>query len=247
VIRIADIELESAWMGPPRDGGPELVLLHEGLGSVAQWRDFPARLGRPALVYSRQGYGASSPVTVPRPLSYMHDEAAQLPAILAAERVIEPILVGHSDGASIAIIAVGSGAVRARGLVLIAPHVFVEDISVASIAKARDTYDELRPKLARYHADVDGAFWGWNLAWLDPEFRTWNIEAYLPGIHVPTLVVQGSADEYGTLAQVDAIPNAERLIIDGAGHSPFRDPSVAAEIAVRIGRMAETGRANSES
>jgi len=251
VIRIADIELESAWQGPPRDGGPELVLLHEGLGSVAQWRDVPARLGRPALVYSRQGYGQSSPVAVPRPLTYMHDEAARLPAILAAERVIDPILVGHSDGASIAIIAAGSGAVRPRGLVLIAPHVFVEDISVESIAKARDAFLEpsgsLRPKLARYHADVDGAFWGWNRAWLDPGFRSWNISEYVPAIRVPILVVQGSADEYGTMAQVDAIPQADRLIVDGAGHSPFREPSVVAEIAVRIGRMAAIGRANSGS
>ena len=250
MIRIAELELESAWQGPPRDGGPELVLLHEGLGSLAQWRDVPAQLGRPALVYSRQGYGRSSPVTVPRPLTYMHDEAARLPEILAAERVVDPILVGHSDGASIAIIAAGSGAVQPRGLVLIAPHVFVEDISIESIAKARDAYPELRPKLARYHADVDGAFWGWNRAWLDPEFRRWNIEAYLPGIHAPVLVVQGSADEYGTMAQVEAIERAvpaERWIVEGAGHSPFRDPSVVAGIAVRIGRMVDTGRANKSS
>ncbi len=251
MIKLGDIELESTWVGPPRDGGPELVLLHEGLGSITQWRDVPAQLGRPALVYARQGYGRSSPVTVPRPLTYMHDEAARLPAVLAAERVNTPVLVGHSDGASIAIIATGSGAVSPRGLVLIAPHVFVEDISIESIAKARDGYPELRPKLARHHADVDGAFWGWNRAWLDPGFRAWNIESFLPAIRVPVLVVQGDADEYGTLAQVDAIqraiPQVDRLIVPGAGHSPFRDASVTSEIAVRIGRMLAAGLPNSES
>ncbi|HEX4453250.1 MAG TPA: alpha/beta hydrolase [Kofleriaceae bacterium] len=245
------MQLERKWMGPPRDGGPELVLLHEGLGSLAQWRDVPDRLGRPALVYSRQGYGQSPSVAVPRPLTYMHDEAARLPELLALEHVREPILVGHSDGASIAIIAAGSHAVNPRGLVLIAPHVFVEAISIESIAKARDAYSELRPKLARYHADVDGAFWGWNRAWLDPGFRSWNIEAFLPAITAPVLIVQGDADEYGTLAQVDAIqraiPTAEALIIRGAGHSPFRDPSVVASIARKIGRMVETGLANSNS
>jgi pimeloyl-ACP methyl ester carboxylesterase len=249
-MRVGELELESRWMGPPRDGGPELVLLHEGLGSITQWREFPAQLGRPALVYARQGYGASTPVHVPRPLTYMHDEAAVLPAILEAEHVLRPILVGHSDGASIAIIAAGSG-LATCGLVLIAPHVFVEDISVESIERARDAYPELRERLARHHADVDGAFWGWNRAWLDPEFRSWNIEQFLPGIHAPVLVVQGSDDAYGTLAQVDAImravPHAETLIVAGAGHTPFREDSVVSEIAVRIGRMAAAGLANSDS
>jgi pimeloyl-ACP methyl ester carboxylesterase len=249
-MRVGELELESRWMGPPRDGGPELVLLHEGLGSITQWREFPAQLGRPALVYARQGYGASTPVHVPRPLTYMHDEAALLPAILEAEHVTQPILVGHSDGASIAIIAAGSG-LATCGLVLIAPHVFVEDISVESIARARDAYPELRERLARHHADVDGAFWGWNRAWLDPGFRAWNIESFLPAIRVPVLVVQGDADEYGTLAQVDAIqraiPQVDRLIVPGAGHSPFRDASVTSEIAVRIGRMLAAGLPNSES
>ncbi|HEY3801652.1 MAG TPA: alpha/beta hydrolase [Kofleriaceae bacterium] len=250
-MRIGDLELESRWMGPPRDGGPELVLLHEGLGSITQWREFPAQLGRPALVYARAGYGSSTPVTVPRPLSYMHDEAALLPAILDTAHVTQPILVGHSDGASIAIIAAGSGAVVPLGLVLIAPHVFVEDVSVESIAKARDAYPELRDRLARHHADVDGAFWGWNGAWLDPGFRSWNIEPFLPGIHAPVLVVQGSADVYGTLAQVDAIvraiPHAEALIVPGAGHTPFRDESVISAIAVRIGRMAAGDFANNDN
>jgi pimeloyl-ACP methyl ester carboxylesterase len=250
-MRVGELELESCWMGPPRDGGPELVLLHEGLGSISQWREFPAQLGRPALVYARQGYGSSTPVHVPRPLTYMHDEAALLPAILEAEHVAQPILVGHSDGASIAIIATGSGRVAPLGLVLIAPHVFVEDVSVASIARARDAYPELRDRLARHHADVDGAFWGWNRAWLDPGFRSWNIEELLPGIRAPVLVVQGSDDAYGTLAQVEAIvralPHTETLIVPGAGHTPFRESSVVSAIAVRIGRMASAGLANSDN
>jgi pimeloyl-ACP methyl ester carboxylesterase len=154
----------------------------------------------------------------------MHDEARKLPP------VDDPILIGHSDGASIAIIATGEGLVRPRALVLIAPHVFVEDISVDSIAAARDSYlhGDLRARLAKYHDDVDGAFWGWNRAWLDPEFRTWNLEAYLPRITTPTLIVQGTADQYGTLAQVEAIERqlagpVETMLVEGAGHSPFRD------------------------
>jgi pimeloyl-ACP methyl ester carboxylesterase len=220
------------------------VFLHEGLGSVSAWRDVPARIadaaGCAAFVYSRRGYGKSSPVDVPRPLTYMHDEAALLPALLAEHEVHMPILVGHSDGASIAII----GAKIARALVLIAPHVFVEDCSVLSIANAADAYrtGELRAKLAKHHADVDGAFWGWNRAWLDPGFRAWNLEAYVPAIVVPVLVVQGSADEYGTLAQVDAIERGvrgsfERVIVDGAGHAPVRDPAVIDRIAAFIRRV----------
>jgi len=236
--------LETRWVGTPASRA--LVFLHEGLGSVAQWRDTPDAVahaaGLPAFVYSRQGYGHSPPVAVPRPLSYMHDEAARLPAILAAATppIRAPILVGHSDGASIAIIAAGAGHVAPRGLVLIAPHVFVEDVSIASIARAAEAYrtTDLRARLARYHADVDGAFWGWNRAWLDPGFRSWNLERYLPNIAVPTLVVQGTADEYGTMAQVDAIARqvvgpVEVMRVAGAGHAPFRsDPeAVHARIA----------------
>ena len=238
--------IEQVWIGEPAAGA--LVFLHEGLGSIAQWRDTPAEIARetglPALVYSRQGYGQSSPASVPRPLTYMHDEAARIPY------VPEPILVGHSDGASIAIIAAGEGHVRPRALVLIAPHVFVEDLSVASIAAARDAYEhgDLRARLAKYHADVDGAFWGWNRAWLDPEFRRWNLEAYLPRITVPTLIIQGRDDQYGTLAQVDAIERQlggphETLIVDGAGHAPFRDQPalVHARISDFVRRQGPSG------
>jgi pimeloyl-ACP methyl ester carboxylesterase len=232
------LTLESVWIG--ECGGTELVFLHEGLGSITQWRDTPETIanltGHAALVYARQGYGHSTPATVPRPLAYMHDEAARLPAVLAAEAVRDPILIGHSDGASIAMIA--AGVVKPRALVVIAPHVFVEDVSVTSIALAAEAYrtGDLRAKLARHHADVDGAFWGWNRAWLDPEFRRWNIEAFLPAITMPILIVQGDADEYGTLAQVEAIERqvsgrVETFIVAGAGHSPHRTHPVHARIA----------------
>ena len=249
-LAVDDVELEATWVGPARDGGAVLVFLHEGLGSITQWRDTPEAIaracGRPALVYARQGYGRSTPVAVPRPLTYMHDEAARLPAVLAAAGVADAVLIGHSDGASIAIIAAGEGRVSPRALVLIAPHVFVEDVSVASIARAADAYraGELRAKLARHHSDVDGAFWGWNGAWLDPAFRSWNLEAYLPRITAPALVVQGERDEYGTRAQVDAIARqlagpVETAMIEGAGHAPFRDApaTVHARIADYVTRV----------
>ena len=235
--------LETAWVGPPR-GGSELVFLHEGLGSITQWRDVPARIAnaaaRAAFVYARQGHGKSGPVTVPRPLTYMHDEARRLPSVLAASNIEAPILIGHSDGASIAIIAAGSG-LPVTGLVLIAPHVFVEDISIEQITAAAEAYrtTELRARLAKHHADVDGAFWGWNRAWLDPGFRAWNLEAFLSHITAPVLVVQGDADEYGTLAQVQAIVTqvggrVESLIVAGAGHAPQTEPGVCEAIAAFI-------------
>ena len=241
------IELETAWIGEP--AARALVFLHEGLGSISQWRDTPSAIAHAcnesAFVYARQGYGHSAPASVPRPLTYMHDEAARLPAILAAAGITDAILVGHSDGASIAIIA--AAAVAPRALVLIAPHVFVEDISVASIAAAADAYrtSDLRERLARHHADVDGAFWGWNRAWLDPGFRAWNLEGFLPAITVPTLIVQGTRDEYGTRAQVDAIARGVRgpveiAMIGDAGHAPFRDAANAVHerIATFVRRVA---------
>lgn len=234
-MKVGALDLEAAWVGDADAPGPVLVFLHEGLGSITQWRDTPAAIcaatGRRGFVYARTGYGHSTPVEVPRPLTYMHDEAALLPDVLRAAGIAHAILIGHSDGASIAIIAAGRGLVpTVRGLVLIAPHVFVEDVSVSSIASAADAYrtGDLRARLAKHHADVDGAFWGWNHAWLDPAFRAWNLEAYLPAITVPILVVQGERDEYGTNAQVDAIAQqsgarVEVAWIAGAGHAPFRD------------------------
>jgi pimeloyl-ACP methyl ester carboxylesterase len=223
-------KIEAQQIG--RSTGPTLVFLHEGLGSVGLWRDFPQKAadatGLGAFVYSRAGYGASDPAAMPRPVRYMHDEAELLPEILAAAGIADPVLVGHSDGASIAIIHAGSGG-KARALVLEAPHVFTEEMGLASIAKAREAYEggEMRGRLAKYHQNVDAAFWGWNRPWLDPEFRKWNLEEFLPGIQAPILVVQGENDEYGTRKQVDAIQRGVRavrvLMLPECGHSPHRD------------------------
>ncbi len=211
-----------------------IVLLHEGLGSISLWRDFPERLrertGRTVVAYSRRGYGDSAALDAKREPSFMHDEATRvLPALLRALALERPVLFGHSDGASIALIAGGAFSESVSALILEAPHVFVEDLSVRSIAAAREAYEttDLRAKLARHHADVDGAFYGWNDVWLDPRFRDWNIEAYAARVRVPMLLIQGEDDEYGTWAQLEAIaranPRAQTLLIAGAGHSPHRD------------------------
>jgi pimeloyl-ACP methyl ester carboxylesterase len=233
---IARKRIEAAWHGPRPEQAPTLVLLHEGLGSVAMWKEFPQELaertGYGALVYSRPGYGQSDPVDLPRPLTYMHDEAREiLPAVLDQAGVRKAILIGHSDGASIATIYAGSRQdFRVRGLVLIAPHFFVEDVSVRSIAAAKDAYEtgDLRPRLAKHHRDVDVAFRGWNQAWLDPQFRDWRIDEYLAYIRVPILIVQGEDDQYGTPAQVavaqrEAYCPVEVRMLPGAGHSPQVD------------------------
>lgn len=234
-------ELETKWFGPPSEDA--IVLLHEGLGCVDAWRDFPEHVldatKKSVFAYSRLGYGRSPPVKVPRPLGYMHDEARLLPEVLREAGIARPLLVGHSDGASIAIIAAGSG-LDSRGLVLLAPHVFCEDQSVHGIEAAREAYEhgEFRARLAKYHADVDGAFWGWNRAWLDPGFRAWNIEEFLPRISAPVTVVQGDADPYGTLAQVDAIVRGvpapiTRVILPGVGHAPHREREAETIEAIR--------------
>jgi pimeloyl-ACP methyl ester carboxylesterase len=207
---------------------PALVFLHEGLGSIEQWRSFPddvrVATGRRTVVFSRPGYGRSTPAPPPWPVSYMHDQAlVVLPAVLERLGVERPVLVGHSDGASIAVIYAGAGHPVA-GLVLMAPHVFVEDRSIAGIEAARDAYESsLRPRLAKYHDDVDSTFWGWNGVWLSPAFRSWNIESSLRTIAAPVLTMQGADDEYGTLAQLDAIAvgtasGAERVVLAGRGH-----------------------------
>jgi pimeloyl-ACP methyl ester carboxylesterase len=237
--------LEGRWIGPAPDEAPTLVLLHEGLGCVSLWGDFPEKLaaatGGGVFAFSRAGYGASSPVALPRPLSYMHDEARDiLPKVLDAIGFRDGLIIGHSDGASIAVIHAGMHAdSRVRGLVLMAPHVFVEDISVASIAEAKRAYEEgdLKARLARRHHNVDCAFYGWNGAWLDPGFRDWNITAFLPAIHIPVLVVQGEADQYGTIAQVRAIDAGcggavETIMLPGVGHSPHREAPAAALAAI---------------
>ena len=217
------------------DGRPPLVFLHEGLGSVELWRSFPADLrdvvGRPAtLVYSRSGYGRSSPIDRPWPVTYMHREALEaLPPLLAAHGLVRPVLVGHSDGASIALIHAGHGHPVA-GLVLLAPHVFVEDRSIEGIEAARRAYrdGDLAARLARHHDDPDATFRGWNDVWLSPEFRSWNIEGRLPAVTCPVLLVQGAADPYGTVAQLDAIERGvagpcRRVVLPGVGHAPHAE------------------------
>jgi pimeloyl-ACP methyl ester carboxylesterase len=233
-IRAAGHRLEYARI-PARDpGGPAIVLLHEGLGSISMWRDFPQRVadatGHEVVVYSRYGYGCSDRLTGGRDVRYMHDEALiALPEVLDALSINRPILLGHSDGASIAIIHAGGPCRAVAGLVLMAPHVVVEDISVDSIAAARVAYEtsDLRARLARHHDDVDATFRGWNDIWLDPAFRNWSIEEFLPQIDAPVLVIQGLDDEYGTLDQVERIERAarevQRLELANCGHSPHRD------------------------
>ena len=239
--------VEVVWYGERAAAdAPTLVFLHEGLGSARQWRDFPERVaaaaGVRAMAYSRVGYGSSPPVALPRPLSYMQDEAKdRLPGLLTELGIDAAILVGHSDGGSIAIVSAAlDGGARFHGVVLEAPHVFVEDVSVASIAKAREAYErgDLRAKLEKHHGtNVDGAFRGWSDAWLDPAFRAWNIEDYLPRIAVPVLVIQGEDDPYGTRAQVDAIARQVRgpveiLMLPNCGHAPHRDRSEATAAAM---------------
>ena len=211
------------------------MFLHEGLGSVALWRDFPdrvcARAGRRGLIYSRHGNGFSDVLENPRNVQYMHAEALEvLPELLEAFGLSRPILFGHSDGASIAIICAATHPSAVSGLILEAPHVFVEPFSVQSISEIGETYElgKLRERMARYHKDVDRTFFGWNDIWLSPEFRDWDITSYLPRITAPVLCIQGKDDEYGTLAQIDAIAGnvpstVDRLILDGCGHSPHRD------------------------
>jgi pimeloyl-ACP methyl ester carboxylesterase len=219
---------------------PALVFLHEGLGSVALWRDFPDALaqatGRRALIYSRAGHGDSYVPEQPRTPRFMHDEALEvLPALLREHGIEKPVLVGHSDGGSIALIHAARHPVSK--LVLLAPHVFVEDLSVASIAEARETFEttDLRDRMARYHRDAEATFRLWNDIWLAPEFRDWNIEDVLPAITAPVLAIQGAHDQYGTLAQIDAIEAGvsgpfERAVLD-ARHAPHLE---APEQTLRI-------------
>ncbi|MDE2480784.1 MAG: alpha/beta hydrolase [bacterium] len=241
-MRVAGVELEVMHLPALRSGAPTIVFLHEGLGSVRLWRDVPSRIraatGFGAFVYSRRGNGFSQTLDAPRGVEYMHAEALDvLPALLDAAQLERPVLFGHSDGASIALIAAGAYPERVRALVLEAPHVFVEELSVASIAAIGERYrtSDLREKMARHHRDVDGTFFGWNDVWLSEAFRSWSIEASLPAIAVPVLVVQGVEDEYGTPAQLDAIARGcagrvDRVLLEGCGHAPHRDRPDALEL-----------------
>jgi pimeloyl-ACP methyl ester carboxylesterase len=226
--------LETLWIDRERTHRPVIVLLHEGLGSVSLWKDFPQQLakrtGCRVLAYSRYGHGGSDKLTERRPVSFMHHEGeVALPELLDKLGIVEPVLLGHSDGGSIALIFAGLYPERPRALILEAPHVFVEDLSVRSITQAKVNYEtgNLREKLARYHAHVDATFWGWNDIWLHPAFRSWNIEKYMPEIRCPVLCIQGEQDEYGTIRQVQAVqarvPGAEILMLPECKHSPHRD------------------------
>jgi pimeloyl-ACP methyl ester carboxylesterase len=236
MLKVGSSELEYRMIGPLPHEAPTLIFLHEGLGSVGQWGDFPDRVATATnagvFVYSRAGYGQSSGVPLPRPLTYMHDEALQvLPKLFDAIGFRRGILVGHSDGASIAAIYAGSVQDhRIRGLSLIAPHFVVEDVSISAIATAKEAYEstELREKLARWHKDVDAAFRGWNEAWLDPQFRNWDISESLAYIRVPVQIVQGKADQYGTLRQIEIAREecycpVDVTVLPGIGHAPQRE------------------------
>lgn len=244
-LQIDDIRLECRWIGTPADDAPVLVFLHEGLGSVSLWRDFPDRVaaatGLAAFVYSRQGYGGSSPVDLPRPMDYLEREARDvLGRVLDAAGIRSAILVGHSDGATIALVhAALDECRRVKAVAALAPHTFVEDLCVAAIAQVKNLYaDTLRPRLERHHgANVDCAFWGWNGAWLDPRFKQMEFRPLLPRIRVPVAVIQGDDDEYATRAQVDAVAEGvsgpvRAVMLPACGHSPQRDQPEATLAAV---------------
>ena len=242
-IEIGASRLEYRMVGPHPDEAATFVLLHEGLGSGGRWGDFPDRLaaatGLGVFAYSRAGYGRSSASVMPRRISFMHEEARDvLPLVLDAIGLRRGVLLGHSDGASIATIYAGSVADhRIGGLVLLAPHFFTEAFGVAEIARMRALYatGDLRAKLARWHQDPDNAFYSWSGPWLDPEFRKWDITEELAHIRVPMLVIQGEDDQYGTLDQVETAKQAcqcplETVILPGVRHIPHRE---AAEETLR--------------
>jgi len=251
-VTVASQRIEYQRIEVGGGGRPTLVFLHEGLGSLAMWKDFPelaaGRAGCDAVVYSRLGYGRSDPLPGPREVTFMHQEALEsLPRLLDALGIDRPVLVGHSDGGSIALICAGAGVRPLAGLVLMAAHVMVEDVTVESIAAARRTYEtgDLRSRLSRYHADVDATFLAWSGIWLHPDFRRWNIEEYLPRVACPVLAIQGENDEYGTRAQLERIGGAVRdveiLELKDCRHSPHRDQpeAVLAAIEAFVDRIAE--------
>lgn len=255
-----DLRLECRWIAPERTDAPLIVFLHEGLGSVSMWKDWPVQVceaaGCRGLVYSRYGYGRSTarPQDDAWPVDFMHREAHDvLPALLEVlgvnARRDKPVLFGHSDGGSIALLYAARYPDAVAGVIAAAPHILVEDVSLTSIAAARRAYleSDLRARLGRHHQDVDSAFWGWNDIWLNPEFRAWNIEDDLSRIACPVLAIQGTGDEYGTLAQVHGIrrraPQTELLEIPDCGHSPHRDqPATVIQAVARfVGALEKPG------
>ncbi len=255
-----DLRLECRWIAPQRTDAPLIVFLHEGLGSISMWKDWPTQVceaaGCRGLVYSRYGYGRSTarPQEDAWPVDFMHREAHDvLPALLEVlgvnARRDKPVLFGHSDGGSIALLYAARYPDAVAGVIAAAPHILVEDVSLTSIAAARRAYleSDLRARLDRHHQDVDSAFWGWNDIWLNPEFRAWNIEDDLSRITCPVLAIQGTGDEYGTLAQVHGIrrraPQTELLEIPDCGHSPHRDqPATVIQAVARfVGALEKPG------
>ncbi len=235
--RESALRIEIEWIAREKSAAPLLVFLHEGLGSVAMWKDFPqalcAAVGCRGLVYSRPGYGRSTPRAPEEiwDLDFMHRQAVEvLPALLLALDIdAPPWLFGHSDGGSIALLYAAHFPQRVAGAIVVAPHILVEDLSVASIAVARSAYleNDLRARLANYHDDPDSAFWGWNRIWLKPQFRDWSIETEIESIACPLLALQGVYDEYGTMKQIQgiarAVPQTELVELPDCGHSPQRD------------------------
>ena len=254
-IQVSGGTLETGWWGPGPTEAPTLVLLHEGLGSVGLWRDFPellaAATGWGVFAYSRFGYGYSDTTKLPRPMSYMHQEArAVLPDVLRDAGLRRTVLIGHSDGGSIAAVYAGRPSLPSQpallGLVTLAAHFIVEDLNIASIRQIKAEYDggTLKPRLARYHRDVDTAFRGWNDAWLDPRFRDFDITSFLPHIQVPVLALQGSDDPYGTEVQLDVFRShmrapIETMLIPGAKHAPHLEAkeTTLAAITTFIGNL----------
>lgn len=255
------VRIEYQWVGNSGRDAPVIVFLHEGLGSVAMWRDFPAKLceaaGARGLVYSRPGYGRSTPRPPEekwRP-DFMHRQAREvLPALLQSLGIApardELWLFGHSDGGSIALLYAAMFPQALQGAIVLAPHILVEDVSVSSIEQARQAYEttDLKQRLARYHDDVDSAFRGWNDIWLDSAFRAWSIADEIAAIHCPVLAVQGLDDEYGTLEQVRGIarrvPGTQLLELPDCGHSPHKDQPQAVIDAARAFLLAHRARAN---
>ncbi len=242
-ITVLGLRLEYQEFPALEDDKPTILMLHEGLGCIQMWRDFPqqvaAATGCRVIVWSRAGYGQSDPWPELRTPRYMHREALEaLPALIKALQIERPILFGHSDGGSIALIFAGAFPQVPRGVIVMAPHEFVEEETLAGIrvAKTAWTATDWPQKLARYHADAERVFSDWNDTWLSPEFRDWNIEAYLPAICCPVLAIQGEDDEYATMRQIEVIaqvvPGAEMLKLGGCGHSPQRDQPAAVLKAV---------------
>lgn len=247
--------LEYACFGPSPDEAPTIVMLHEGLGCLALWRDFPKKLadatGFGVFVYSRAGYGQSDLVDLPRPLDYMTREAMDvLPDVLGQIGLQRGILLGHSDGASIAAIYAGSVEDhRIRGLVLMAPHFFTEPMALAEIAKAKVAYDagDLKHRMAKYHRDPDNSFRGWNDSWLHPDFKKWNVADNIDYLRIPVLAIQGQQDEYGTYAQIQEIDDriyspVDVTLLNDCRHSPHIDQPVKtctaiAEFASQLQRI----------